>query len=261
MIRLTDGKKIAEITMNVWNSNGYTPDFSLDFFEVGALPYDEEKEAYVVDDVDYCIEQANDWKDSNGDFVNDEPNPDNNVDVHVEEIKKYVILDWVDNDAFEEEVEADNDQDAIADAYAKWESLADSDKTHRLNFTLYYGYVTEDGAIDTDRSDVVAEFAYGAPGSLNGDYSEDIGFALLVAEDNANKFLVLYDSVLNRHINVDWDLSDEDIVRIGSIFYAHGLTNADVEGWQWTAGTVHDDSNFNTVTECRDYIKELGEEE
>ena len=261
MTRLTDGRKIAEITMNVWDGTGYTPDFSLDFFEVGALPYDEKMDAYVVDDVDYCVEYAMDWKNSKGDFYDDEPNPDNNVDVYVEEIKKYVILDWVDNDAFEEEVEADNDQDAIADAYAKWESLADSDKTHRLNFTLYYGYLTEDGAIDTDRSDVVAEFAYGAPGSLNGDYSEDIGFALYVAEDNANKFLVLYDGTLDRHINVDWDLSDEDIVRIGNRFYAHGLTNADVEGWQWTAGTVHDDSNFNIVTECRDYIKELGEEE
>ena len=260
MTRLYDGKKIAEITMNTWTGNGYTPDFSLDFFEVGVLPYDEKRDAYVVDDVDYCIEYAMDWKDSKGDFHDDEPNLDNNVDVYVEEVKKYMILDWAD-DAYEDKVEADNDADAIAEAYAKWESLADSDKKRRLNFTLYYGYVTEDGVIDTDRSDVVAEFAYGAPGSLNGDYSEDIGFTLFVAEDNANKFLVLYDGTLDRHINVDWDLSDADITRIGNKFYAHGLTNADVEGWQWTAGTVHDDSNFNTVTECRDYIKELGEEE
>lgn len=53
MTRLTDGRKIAEITMNVWDGTGYTPDFSLDFFEVGALPYDEERDAYVVDDIDY----------------------------------------------------------------------------------------------------------------------------------------------------------------------------------------------------------------
>lgn len=261
MTRLYDGKKIAEITMNVWDGNGYTPDFSLDFFEVGALPYDEEKDAYVVDDVDYCVEYANDWKNSTGDFHDDEPDENRNVDVFVEEIKKYVILDWVDNDAFEEEVEADNDQDAIMEAYAKWESLADSDKTHRLNFTLYYGYLTEDGAIDTDRSDVVAEFAYGAPGSLNGDYAEDNGFLLYVAESGDSTHLVLFDSTLNRHISVDWDMKDADIARIGERFYARGLTNADVADWKWTAGHIIDDGNFDKVTDYKAYIQALGEEE
>ena len=260
MTRLYDGRKIAEITMNTWTGNGYTPDFSLDFFEVGALPYDEKRDAYVVDDVDYCIEYAMDWKDSKGDFHDDEPNPDNNVDVYVEEVKKYMILDWAD-DAYEDKVEADNDTDAIAEAYAKWESLADSDKKRRLNFTLYYGYVTEDGAIDTDRSDVVAEFAYGAPGSLNGDYSEDIGFALYVAKVDEDKLLVLYDSTLDRHIKVDWDLTDADIVRIGNRFYGCGLTNSDIKDWKWTAGAVTDDGDYATITDCKHYIQTLGEEE
>lgn len=260
MTRLYDGKKIAEITMNTWTGNGYTTDFSLDFFEVGALPYDEKREAYVVDDVDYCIEMAEDWKNSKGDFVNDEPDENRNVDAYVEEVKKYVILDWAD-DAYEDEVEADNDADAIAEAYAKWESLADSDKKRRLNFTLYYGYVTEDGAIDTDRSDVVAEFAYGAPGSLNGDYAEDNGFLLYVAESGDSTHLVLFDSTLNRHISVDWDLNDADIARIGERFYARGLTNADVTDWKWTAGPVIDDGNFDKVTDCKHYIQTLGEEE
>ena len=73
--RLTDGKRTVEIVMNLWTGSQYTPDFSADFFEAGALDYDEEKEAYVVEDVDYCIEQAEDWENSRGDYAEDEDCP------------------------------------------------------------------------------------------------------------------------------------------------------------------------------------------
>ena len=79
MTRLTDGKKTVEIAMQVWTGSGYTPDWSNDFFAVGGLEHDEEKDAYKVEDVDYCVEQAYDWKNSEGDFAGDEPNEDNTV--------------------------------------------------------------------------------------------------------------------------------------------------------------------------------------
>lgn len=72
MTRLTDGKRTVEITITEWNGSGYTPDWSSEFFSVGSLPYDEESDAYVVEDVDYCIEQANDWQNGVGDFLEDE---------------------------------------------------------------------------------------------------------------------------------------------------------------------------------------------
>ena len=74
MTRLFDGTKTAEITMRSWNSNtnSYTPDWSNDFFEIGGLEYDDEHEAYKVDDVEYCVEQAQDWEDMEGDFAADE---------------------------------------------------------------------------------------------------------------------------------------------------------------------------------------------
>ena len=84
MTRLTDGKKTVEIEMMVWEGNGYTPDWSNDFFEVGSLEYDEELEAYKVEDVDYCIDQAADWRKSTGDFSGDEPNENNTVFVNGE---------------------------------------------------------------------------------------------------------------------------------------------------------------------------------
>ena len=46
-------------------------DFSADFYEVGSLPYNEKIGAYVVDDVEYLIEQANDWLNQRGDFRDD----------------------------------------------------------------------------------------------------------------------------------------------------------------------------------------------
>ena len=62
MTRLTSGDLLIEISMRVWEGNGYTPDFSGDFFNVGLLPYDSEREAYIVKDVDYCIDEALDWE-------------------------------------------------------------------------------------------------------------------------------------------------------------------------------------------------------
>ena len=80
-MKLTDGKRTIEIQMMTWEGNGYTPDWSKDFFEAGDCPYDEENDVYIVKDVDYCIEQAEDWKNGRGDFYNPdiEPNPNNEV--------------------------------------------------------------------------------------------------------------------------------------------------------------------------------------
>lgn len=83
-MKITDGKKTVEIKMMVWSESGYSPDWSLDFFQAGGLPYNDETDTYTVQDVDYCIEQAMDWKKSEGDFSGDEPNEDN--EVFVEEV-------------------------------------------------------------------------------------------------------------------------------------------------------------------------------
>lgn len=69
MTRLRDGIYSVEITMMVWKDGQYSPDFSQDFF--GPLPYDADYESYIVEDVDYCIEQAIDWEHGLGDYEND----------------------------------------------------------------------------------------------------------------------------------------------------------------------------------------------
>lgn len=63
-MKMTDGKKTVEITMKVWNdfNTGYSPNWSNDFFNAGILPYDEDEDFFIVDDVDYCIEQAEEWE-------------------------------------------------------------------------------------------------------------------------------------------------------------------------------------------------------
>lgn len=62
MTRLTDGKRTVEITMRTWDGSGYGPDWSNDCFNISALEYDEEKEAYKVVDVEYCIDWAKSWE-------------------------------------------------------------------------------------------------------------------------------------------------------------------------------------------------------
>lgn len=89
-MRLYDGKKLVEITMCNWTDNGYTPDWSDDFFDAGILEYNEELDASIVKDVDYCIEQANDWKNAVGDFYEPDADPDEveNRDVDVTVIRE-----------------------------------------------------------------------------------------------------------------------------------------------------------------------------
>lgn len=72
MTRLYDGKNIVEITMNTWTGEEYTPDWSSDFFMVGCLRYIAEVDAYEVKDTQYCIDQAEDWKNMVGDYYGDE---------------------------------------------------------------------------------------------------------------------------------------------------------------------------------------------
>ena len=78
-MKITDGKKTVEIRMMVWEGNGYSPDWSADFFDAGGLPYDDEKDVYTVDDVDYCIEQAMEWKETNEGFMGEIKTEDNCV--------------------------------------------------------------------------------------------------------------------------------------------------------------------------------------
>lgn len=84
MIRLIDNNKAVEISIREWDeeTSQYGPDWSADFFEVGGLKtVDVPDLAYIVEDVDYCIEQANDMVAGAGDFAEDDPQPNQFVDV------------------------------------------------------------------------------------------------------------------------------------------------------------------------------------
>ena len=86
MTVLVDDRKAVEITIREWDDESvqYGPDWSNDFFEVGALEYlDGLDDAYWVDDVDFCIEQANDMVAGVGDFAEDGPQSRQCVDVTV----------------------------------------------------------------------------------------------------------------------------------------------------------------------------------
>lgn len=88
-MKLTDGKKTVEITMYIWQGSGYSDDFSMDFFNAGNLAYNAENDAFIVKDVDYCIDQSNDWKECVADFsMEEDPNGNRAVFVEVLETCK-----------------------------------------------------------------------------------------------------------------------------------------------------------------------------
>lgn len=92
MIRLIDDKKVVEISLREWDEENmqYGSDWAADFFEVGNLKTVEDDEcaydpAYVVHDVDYCVEQANDMVAGEGDFAGE---PQSNLFVDVTELDR-----------------------------------------------------------------------------------------------------------------------------------------------------------------------------
>ena len=74
MTVLVDTRKAVEVTIRECDADSmqYGPDLSNDFFEVGTLEdVDGLDDAYWVDDVDWCVEQANDMVAGVGDFAAD----------------------------------------------------------------------------------------------------------------------------------------------------------------------------------------------
>lgn len=75
MIRLTDGYATVTVEMKTWDERNqcYTPDRAPEFFDVGGLPIDYFRQAYVVEDVNYCLDQARDSILHMGDFYDGFP--------------------------------------------------------------------------------------------------------------------------------------------------------------------------------------------
>lgn len=84
-MKMTDGKKTIEIKLYTWvDGQGPCGEWTEDFFNAGGLPYDEETETYTVEDVEYCIEQANECKYGRGDYYY-------GVDKTEEEIENFIV--------------------------------------------------------------------------------------------------------------------------------------------------------------------------
>lgn len=98
-MRLYDRKNLVDITMNIWTGDGYTPDWSADFFATAGMEYDSSLDAFIVDDVEYCIDQANDWKNAEGDFYDPDADPEEvdnrNVDVEYKKISAKTFEGYV----------------------------------------------------------------------------------------------------------------------------------------------------------------------
>lgn len=88
MTKIFDSYRGVSITMREWDnrSNTATLDWSNDFFGGSGAEWDEERCAYHVADVAYCIEYAMDWRDCTGDFHDDEVADGIERQVFVEEV-------------------------------------------------------------------------------------------------------------------------------------------------------------------------------
>lgn len=73
----TDGTRTVAIDLKTWNGNGYSPDFSADFYDVGILKNVGDPGGtpiYKVKDIGYLIDRAQDLIYGGGDF--ETPSPD-----------------------------------------------------------------------------------------------------------------------------------------------------------------------------------------
>lgn len=80
---ISDSKRTIELCMRDWHwqgCTGYGPDWSEGFFEPRRSSYDDEIEAYLVDDVDTYIEAALNWKYGRGDCQEDHELSEEEID-------------------------------------------------------------------------------------------------------------------------------------------------------------------------------------
>lgn len=84
MVRLFDDKMCVEISIRKWEGDfsGYSVDCSDDYYNVGGLEYDWKKDAYRVEDVQYCIDILDD--------------PDEGINAGIEEESEKVWESFVD---------------------------------------------------------------------------------------------------------------------------------------------------------------------
>lgn len=99
MIRLTDGYATVTVEMKTWDERNqcYTPDRAPEFFDVGGLPIEPSTQAYKVEDVNYCLDQARGGMLHTGDFYDGFPGTpgdtlfvDGDIDLEVTEDGDYI---------------------------------------------------------------------------------------------------------------------------------------------------------------------------
>lgn len=76
-MKLYSGNRMIEIIAT--DKNGV--DWTINLLNAGSLDYNEELDAYEVDDIDEAIDFAEDWINCEGDFADDEYDEDNNLEV------------------------------------------------------------------------------------------------------------------------------------------------------------------------------------
>lgn len=86
----SDRVLFAEITMHQWEgdktSGRWSSDLSHDFFEWGSLTHFPDTDIAIVDDIDYCIDMANDWMNRTGDYADDDSTEERSVLVEKKEM-------------------------------------------------------------------------------------------------------------------------------------------------------------------------------
>lgn len=68
---IMDDKKVMDIDLYATDGTSLGESLALDFFEAGNLKRTDDG-TYIVDNVDYCLEMAEDWLNYAGDFADDE---------------------------------------------------------------------------------------------------------------------------------------------------------------------------------------------
>lgn len=182
MVRLIDNSKAVEISIREWDeeSHEYGLDWSANFFTVGNMgsidgPEPDCIPVYIVEDVDYCIEQANDMVAGIGDFDISGPQPNQVVDVDeldrraysMREIDLYQLsceiyshgLNVEDTEIVSGMCSEDTIKVVFEDGSACCVGV-DPDSPLCVNFSYYANEGCRDGELSTDCHDFEGELGY-----------------------------------------------------------------------------------------------------
>lgn len=135
-MRITDGTLFANVTMQIWDGNSYSPDFAEDIIDYDV--YDSNAEAYGISGtLEDVLNYLEDWKEYQDEATINAGEHEPGERVYSFEVEPfYMVYDDCGTEVFEDIISSDSEADVIAEVDHTWDRMTKTDKARRNAYEL-----------------------------------------------------------------------------------------------------------------------------